>query len=177
MVETLTKKQAMRQIGEMKRSGASLRDKSVSIEIFGLEHSKATGDSSILASLLLGMQDMKMAQWKMMRDHIIAHSPLKWNQELGKFIKKRKSDKVYLIDAAKAKPYYEFGKENKESVLDYDKLYKFDTFLEREAKKQDKEFDTIKGDKVKAMARKAIIEAALAAIDNVDKTPTLKVAA
>ena len=44
----------------------------------------------------------------------------------------------------------------------------FDAYLEREAKREDKEVDKFKGDKAKAMARKAILQQALASLASLD---------
>ena len=54
--------------------------------------------------------------------------------------------------------------------------HQFDNYMSREEKKETKEVDKIKGDKEKALARKAILQRALAELAEVD-APKLKVAA
>lgn len=162
-----------RKIAGIKKSGTTLIANIVSVELAAMRHAETHGDPTYLLRLIVAMpQGVRVEK---LIQHIVDHTPYKYDTKLNILVKPKKTKKVFLIEQAEKVPFYEYGMD-KETVTDWDKLYQFDAYLESQEKREDKEVDKFKGDKSKAMARKAILQAALASLAKLD-APVLKVAA
>jgi len=164
-IKTMDAKVIARKIGELKRSGATFQAKVVEVEMAAMRHAEKHGDSTLLTRLIVAMpQGVKVER---LVAHIVDHTPYRYDAKLNCLVKPKKTEKVFLIKQAEKVPFYEYGVD-KETVTDWDKLYQFDAYLESQEKREDKEVDKFKGDKAKAMARKAILQAALASLAKLD---------
>lgn len=93
---------------------------------------------------------------------VVAHTPLKFDDKVGMFMKVKKSTKEYDVDGAVATPFWEFSTEMVR-VVDVDKIYVLTDaeaaakYREQEAKKLDKAIEAghITGNVEAAKARLA----------------------
>jgi len=162
----MNKQEIIAKIAGIKRSGKSLQANIVLVELAAMEHAKAHGDNTLLTRLVQALpQGVRV---KALVKHIVDHTPYKYDDKLNVFVKPKKTAKTFLIDEARKVPFNEYSTENVVE-LDWDKLYQFDAYLKSEAKKEEKEATKIKGDKAKALARKAILQAAKSQLAKLEK--------
>ena len=162
----MDKKTLLRKIGELKRSGIAYQEKAQLVTINAMVHAKVHGDNTVLSKIPEAMP--KGFRRKALIKYIVDHTPYRFDEKLGIFVKPKKTNKAFLIEEARKVPFYEYSTETVVE-LDWDKLYQFDAYLKSEAKKEEKEADKIKGDKAKAMARKAILQAAKSQLAKLEK--------
>ena len=162
----MDKKQIIAKIAGIKKAGKTLQSNIIDVEIAAMEHAKAHGDNTLLTRLVQALpQGVRV---KALVKHIVDHTPYKYDDKLNVFVKPKKTAKTFLIEEARKVPFYEYSTETVVE-LDWDKLYQFDAYLKSEAKMEEKEATKIKGDKAKALARKAILQAAKSQLAKLEK--------
>ena len=155
-MNTICVKTLNRKIGEIKRSGKALQEKTVSVEMDAMWHALQCGNHTGLSNLVLALP--ASSRRKALILHIVDHSPLKWDAEKNCFTKsKRQQWEEAQINAAIATPFYEYSVEKEPKALDLDKLLCADKLIElvnRQVEKALEEGREIKGDQ-EAFAKRA----------------------
>ena len=136
-------------IAGIKKSGKTLQANIVLVEIAAMEHAKAHGDSTLLTRLIVAMpQGVRV---KALVKHIVDHTPYRFDEKLQILVKPKKSAKVFLIDEAKAVPFYEYTKETV-ATFDIDKAIQSALSLQTRYEKAVEKGQEIKGDTAKLKA-------------------------
>ena len=148
-IKTMDAKVIARKIGELKRSGATFQAKVVEVEMAAMRHAEKHGDSTLLTRLIVAMpQGVRV---KALIKHIVDHTPYRFDEKLQILVKPKKSAKVFLIDEAKAVPFYEYTTETV-SAFDIDKAIQSALSLQSRYEKAVEKGQEIKGDKDKLKA-------------------------
>jgi hypothetical protein len=88
---------------------------------------------------------------KALIQHIVDHTPYKYDEKLQILVKPKKSAKVFLIEEAKAVPFYEYTKETV-ATFDIDKAIQSALSLQTRYEKAVEKGQEIKGDTAKLKA-------------------------
>ena len=106
-----------RKIGEIRKSGKSLQNKIVEVEIAAMRHFEQHKDSGALSRLVLAVPaSMRREALKV---HITDHVPVTWDDEKQVFKSKKKG--TFNIAGAEQVPFYDYTKESVQKV-NLDKL-------------------------------------------------------
>lgn len=163
-MNTICVKTLNRKIGEIKRSGKALQEKTVSVEMDAMWHALQCGNHTPLTNLVLALP--ASSRRKALILHIVDHSPLKWDAEKNCFTKsKRQQWEESQINAAIATPFYEYSVEKEPKALDLDKLLCADKLIELANKQVEKALEEgreIKGDQAAFVKRAASFQSLVA---------------
>ena len=163
-------------IASISRKGASYTADIQEGSLTCATHAQIHGDHTLLSQIVDAVQaKIGKRSAKFLVDYIKAFTPYNYDKEKEQFVKPRKTNRTFNLEGMAKEVWHSYSEE-KETMLNWDTLYQFDNYMSREEKKETKEVDKVKGDKEKALARKAILQRALAELAEVD-APKLKVAA
>jgi hypothetical protein len=150
--QNMNKQEIIAKIAGIKKAGKALQANIVAVEIAAMEHAKAHGDSTLLTRLVQALpQGVRV---KALVKHIVDHTPYRFDDKLNVFVKPKKTSKAFLIDEAKAVPFYEYTKETV-SAFDIDKAIQSALSLQSRYEKAVEKGQEIKGDVAKL---KAVVE-------------------
>ena len=145
----MDKKQIIAKIAGIKKAGKALQANIVAVEIASIEHAKSHGDSTLLTRLVQALpQGVRV---KALVKHVVDHTPYRFDDKLNMFVKPKKTNKTFLIDEAKAVPFYEYTKETV-STFDIDKAIQYALSLQARYEKAVEKGIEIKGDIAKLKA-------------------------
>ena len=155
-------------IASISRKGASFNADIQEGSLTCATHAQIHGDHTVLSQIVAAVQaKLGKRAAKFLIDYIKAFTPYNYDKEKEQFVKPRKTNRTFNLEGMANEVWHSYS-EQKETMLNWDTLYQFDNYMSREEKKETKEVDKVKGDKAKAMARKAILQDALASLAKLD---------
>jgi hypothetical protein len=145
----MNKQEIVAKIAGIKRSGKSLQANIVLVELAAMEHAKAHGDNTLLTRLVQALpQGVRV---KALIQHIVDHTPYRFDDKTNTFVKPKKTNKQFMIKEAEAVPFYEYTKETV-SAFDIDKAIQSALSLQSRYEKAVEKGQEIKGDVAKLKA-------------------------
>ena len=139
-------KTMLRKIAGIKKSGTTLIANIVLVELAAMRHAEMHGDPTYLLRLILAMP--KGVRVKALIQHIVDHTPYRFDDKTNTLVKPKKTNKKFMIKEAEAVPFYEYTKETV-SAFDIDKAIQSALSLQSRYEKAVEKGQEIKGDVAK----------------------------